>query len=96
MKIKKIKNKSYDKIQNLHSIIIQKYARGFITRNKIGRIVMCAICLQYNLNNSNKCKFTCFNKHIFHEKCLNEWLNFEINKKNSFNSNNCCPVCPLA
>jgi len=92
MKIKKFKNKSYDKLEKLYIIIIQKYARGYITRNKIGRIVMCSICLQFNLNNQNRCKFTCLNKHIFHEQCLNQWLNFKINKKN-LHDNNSCPVC---
>ena len=79
------------KIKNLYSITIQKYARGYITRKKIGRIILCAICLQYNLNNENKSQITCFNDHYFHDKCLNEWLTFNSNKKNY--NNNTCPIC---
>jgi hypothetical protein len=88
------------KIKNLYSITIQKYARGYITRKKIGRIILCAICLQYNLNNENKSQITCFNDHYFHDKCLNKWLTFNSNKKNNNNNNynnnynnNTCPIC---
>lgn len=91
MKLKKSKNKSYNTIENLYSIIIQKYIRGYITRKKNGRIELCAICLEYNLNNENKCKLTCKNKHIFHEKCLNDWLNYP--NSNEFNYNKKCPTC---